>query len=209
MEKITNIYKITNAINNYVYVGSTYKTIEERLKEHLKPSTSKKSPNSLFYKDIKKYGKDNFKIELLDTCFERHRFIIEEYWWNKLFDEEFLMYDIKRGNALGENTKKRMSRLRNERDSSVYESEQFKQKVSEKTSGDNNGMFGRKDEDAINGRMVVAYRDKEHKEMKHQFPSVKTAMAFLNIKCHTALNKACRGNKLYHGYYWSKEWIDR
>ena len=67
----------------------------------------------------------------------------------------------------------------------------------------------KKDEEALNGRMVIAYSDIEHKNMKYQFPSVKVAMQFLGIKGHNGLNKACRENFLYHGYYWSKEWINR
>ena len=209
-EKITNIYKITNLINNYIYVGSTNKRIEQRFSEHCKPSEISKNPNSLLYKDIAKYGKENFEVKLLDTCFERHRFIIEEYWWNKLFDEKFLMYDIKRGNALSENTKKRIARLRisKERDK-AYHTDQFKTKVSQATSGELNGMYGKKDEEALNGRMVVAYEDSEHLMMKHQFPSVKTALSFIGITGHLGLNEACRNNSLYYGFYWEKEWINR
>ena len=62
----------------------------------------------------------DFKIELLDTCFERHRFIIEEYWWNKLFEEEYLMYDIKRGNSHSHNTKQRIALKRKLKDKDKY-----------------------------------------------------------------------------------------
>ena len=57
-ENLINIYKITNLKNNYIYVGSTSKSIQERFREHCKPSTWEKSPNSNFYKDIEKYGKE-------------------------------------------------------------------------------------------------------------------------------------------------------
>lgn len=53
------IYKITNLINAKVYVGQTTKTVEQRFKGHC---NSKKSHIGLA---IKKYGKINFKIELL------------------------------------------------------------------------------------------------------------------------------------------------
>ena len=240
-EPICTIYKITNKINNFIYVGSTTRTIEERFIEHFRPSKWEDNPNSLFYADVEKYGKENFKVEALDTCFERHRFIIEEYWWNKLHNEKYLMYDIKRGSSHSSNTKQRLSdfRNRNER-TGIYKSEQFKEKISEKTSGVLNGMWDKKDEDAINGRMVhfalsggrkcvlerplcsanpavemchmhmvIAFKDKEHTEIFKEFVSVKTALSFLGIKGHLGLNKACRKNTEYHGYYWTKEWIDR
>lgn len=207
--KLTNIYKITNLVNNYVYVGSTNKELNIRFKEHCKPSNWNKNPNSLLYKDMKEFGTDNFQIELLDTCFERHRFIIEEYWWEKLYKENNFMYGLKKGNTLTNNTIQRMTTLRNERNSNIYNNENFKNKVSLATLGEKNGMYGKKDENAINGRMVIAYIDKDHNEIFKQFPSVKEALRYLKIKSHSDLNKSCRNNTLYKGYYWSKEWIER
>lgn len=211
-EKICNIYKITNKINNYVYVGSTSRTLEERFQEHCRPSSSDEShnPNSIFYKDIQKYGPENFTIELLDTCAERHRYIIEEYWWHKLYDEHYLMYEIKMGNSHSMNTKQRISYLRNQEDRvDIYKTDEFKEKISQKTSGELNGLWGKKDDEAINGRIVIAFYDKEHTKKFKEFNSVKMALNYIGIKGHVGLLEACRENKLFHGYYWTKEWIDR
>lgn len=120
------------------------------------------------------------------------------------------MYEIKMGNSHSDNTKQRLSRLRNEeKRSETYHTEEFKDKISEKTSGELNGMWGKKDEEAINGRIVIAFYDKEHTQVFKRFVSVRTALQFLGIKGHVGLLKACRNNELYHGYYWRKEWIDR
>jgi len=205
-DKLTKIYKVTNKINNFIYVGSTNRELEERLKDHLKPSNLKDNPNSLFYQDINTYGTENFEIDLLDTCFERHRFILEEYWWNKLYEESYLVYDIKRGASHSENTKQRIAKKRITRGNSVYSSDNFKEKISKVSCGENNGMFGKKDEEAVNGRMVVAFYDKDFKEEFKTFPSVKVALNFLGIKAHVGLNEACRNETLYRGYYWKKEW---
>jgi len=165
-----------------------------------------KNPNSLFYKDIQKYGPENFKVETLDSCFERHRYIIEEYWWRKLYDENYLMYEIKMGNLHSKNTKQRLSDFRNREERiGIYKSDEFKNKISEKL----NGMWGKKDEEALNGRMVVAFYDKDHTQVYKEFNSVKTALQFLDVKGHLGLNRACRENSLYKGFYWIKEWIDR
>lgn len=204
------IYKITNIINDYIYVGSTSKTLDERFKEHCRKSKLDDNPNSLFYKDIRNFGAENFIIELLDTCEERHRYILEEYWWHKLYSEHNLLYEIKMGNAHSMNTKQRLAYARNKGNKdNIYKSESFKAKISEKTSGENNGMWGRKDEAAINGRIVVAFLDESHEQIYKEFNSVKTALKFLNIKGHNGLVKACTENILYHGYYWAKEWINR
>ena len=211
MENLINIYKITNLKTKYVYVGSTKKTIEERFKEHCKPSNVNHigNENSELYKDIQKQGVQDFKIELLDTCFERHRFIIEEYWWNKLFEEEYLMYDIKRGNSHSHNTKQRIALKRKLKDKDKYNSEEFKYHVSVATSGDRNGMYGKKDEEAINGRIVVAYYDKVHTKIFNEFVSQKVALQYIKVNGHSGMNKACKENSLYHGYYWCKEWVNR
>lgn len=59
------IYKITNIINNKVYIGQTTKTVEARWKQHKRNSVSKKY--ALYYA-MRKYGIDNFKIETLEQC---------------------------------------------------------------------------------------------------------------------------------------------
>ena len=56
------IYKVMCLVNDKVYVGQTKRNIEKRFKEH---SRSKKS---LIGKAMQKYGKENFKLELLEVC---------------------------------------------------------------------------------------------------------------------------------------------
>lgn len=57
------IYKITNLLNNKIYIGKTSRTIEERFQEHLKLSV--RSTHYL-HRSIKKHGVDSFRIELLE-----------------------------------------------------------------------------------------------------------------------------------------------
>lgn len=59
-------YLITNLINNKVYVGVTYKNINERLKEHIKISKfNNDSKKQAIHKAIAKYGLENFSIQIL------------------------------------------------------------------------------------------------------------------------------------------------
>ncbi len=60
------IYKITNIINGKIYIGQTIKTVEERWKQHYYEANN----GSVFYfhKAIRKYGKENFKIETVCGC---------------------------------------------------------------------------------------------------------------------------------------------
>ena len=77
------IYKITNLINNKIYVGKTTKTLEERFQTHLHDSKKEKLSHRPLYKDMKEYGAENFSIELLeednDNPSEK-----EIYWIEKL-----------------------------------------------------------------------------------------------------------------------------
>lgn len=59
------IYKITNSLNNKCYIGKTYKSIQQRWKEHLKSCKKGECSNRPLYKAINKYGVSNFSIEEL------------------------------------------------------------------------------------------------------------------------------------------------
>jgi group I intron endonuclease len=61
------IYKITNLINGKIYIGQTTTTIEKRWKRHSWSCTQKDPKMAITYA-IKKYGKENFKIEQIDTA---------------------------------------------------------------------------------------------------------------------------------------------
>jgi NUMOD3 motif len=132
---------------------------------------------------------------------------VEEHWYNHYFDKGYAMYDIKIGAKHSRNTRQRMAEIRHNNHKFDYSSEEFKHRMSEKTSGENNGMYNKKDGAAVNGRMVVAY-DQEG-NISHEFISVKVALQFLNVIGHTTLNRACRTGELYKGFHWKKEWINR
>ena len=63
------IYKITNKINNKVYIGQSC-NIEQRWKEHRSRPYQIKAEqyDSYFYKSVRKYGLDNFNFEVLEEC---------------------------------------------------------------------------------------------------------------------------------------------
>ena len=62
------IYKITNLINNKVYIGQTIRKLQYRWTQHL--YSSKKDPTTPIYYAMKKYGVENFKIEPIVSCFD-------------------------------------------------------------------------------------------------------------------------------------------
>lgn len=57
------IYKITNKVNGKSYIGQTRYTLEFRWRQH-----QHKKDNTYFHNAIKKYGVDNFTLEILEEC---------------------------------------------------------------------------------------------------------------------------------------------
>lgn len=59
------IYLITNNINKKVYVGQTSRPLKVRWAQHLQDS---ETLDYALYKAMRKYGKENFSIEILEEC---------------------------------------------------------------------------------------------------------------------------------------------
>lgn len=80
------IYKITNNINNKIYIGMTVKTIEERWIEHLRDSKRENIQNRPLYKAINKYGSENFKVEELEEVLDENQLFEKEKYWIEYFE---------------------------------------------------------------------------------------------------------------------------
>lgn len=57
------IYKITNKVNGKSYIGQTRYSLEFRWRQHIH-----KKDNTYFHNAIRKYGAENFSIEILEEC---------------------------------------------------------------------------------------------------------------------------------------------
>ena len=60
------IYKISNDINNKIYIGQTNQKILFRFRQHISEAKHKKV-NNHFHNAIFKYGKDHFMVESIET----------------------------------------------------------------------------------------------------------------------------------------------
>ena len=72
-----------------------------------------------------------------------------------------------------------------------------------KTTGEKNGMYGKKGDKAINGKKVYMYD--ENYNLLRIFNAKTAVLEFLGLKGHSGLDKAIKENKMYKGYYWSVE----
>ena len=75
------IYLITNNINQKQYVGQTIMTLKQRWNKHL--SVSRQENPTGIAGAIKKYGKDNFTMQLLATCNIEDLNDLEQYYIKK------------------------------------------------------------------------------------------------------------------------------
>ena len=64
------IYKITNLINSKIYIGQTIRSINVRWNQHKSESFNNHGHgyNYHLHNAIRKYGSDNFKIEIIEQC---------------------------------------------------------------------------------------------------------------------------------------------
>lgn len=75
------IYKIYNDVNQKVYIGQTIRTLDYRLKRHLKEATKNAYPKNKFHRAIRKHGVDKFHIELVDEAATQEELNTKEKEW--------------------------------------------------------------------------------------------------------------------------------
>jgi len=76
------IYKITNLINNKVYIGQTIRNFEIRVKEY----KTKKMHNIYLENSFNKYGFENFKFEIIENCSSMNELNDREIYWINHYD---------------------------------------------------------------------------------------------------------------------------
>ena len=99
------IYKITNDVNDKIYIGKTEFSIEKRFNEHCKDAFREHCEKRPLYSAMKKYGINHFHIELVEETNEpeeRERYWIEyfgsfKYGYNATMGgdgKKYLDYDL-------------------------------------------------------------------------------------------------------------------
>ena len=84
-----SIYIIKNNINNKVYIGQTIQALNVRLQNHKMAS---RIEDTKFYRAIRKYGEDNFFIELLENV-SNDKLDERECYWIKEYDSYYNGYN--------------------------------------------------------------------------------------------------------------------
>ncbi len=81
--KMSYIYKIINIITKDFYIGST-NNWTKRKQEHFRKAEQGIHPNYKLNIAFKKYGKDNFKFEVIEECLLKNKLKIEQLYLNNL-----------------------------------------------------------------------------------------------------------------------------
>lgn len=202
------IYITTNLINGKRYIG-----------QHKGDGTD----NYLGSGDelvaaIKKYGKENFKRDILCFAETAEQLGELERYYITLYDavnrDDF--YNIAEGGYVNphygsdngmcgrKRTQQEISKMQEGKIKYFNDPEnkkKHKKKMRELNLGEKNGNYGNKGEKAKNGKKVYQWQDKEHTILVHVFPTRRMALEYLQIK--SGLSKIVKNNTLYKGYYWS------
>lgn len=86
------VYKITNKVNNKIYIGQTINSLEQRFSRHKQDALSGRLDTHLA-RAIRKYGEDNFIIEIIDTAQTQDELTKKEYYWIGYYDSCNLGYN--------------------------------------------------------------------------------------------------------------------
>lgn len=90
------IYKITNNINQKSYIGKS-KNIEERWKEHLRPSSWKTQPTKVLYQAFNKYGIENFSFQIIEILSDYSQSNEKEKYWINFYNTYYNGYNSTQG----------------------------------------------------------------------------------------------------------------
>ena len=99
------IYKYTNLINGMVYIGQTKQTLEQRDYKHI----TQLNDNTYFHRAIKKYGRNNFLLELIEDNIPFNELNEKEKYYINYFESFYTTgkgYNLTQGGQWSSGTQK-------------------------------------------------------------------------------------------------------
>lgn len=168
LNKDCYIYRVYDKLNDRSYIGLTTKTIPKRWIAHCNKAAC--GSKTLLHSAIRRYGKDNFSIECIETCkgisfselCEKEIHYIKEYDTFYINENGYNMTiggDGTYGVKLSQEVRNRMSESRRGKKRKPFTeehrrnigiastkkiyTEDYRRKISEATKGKNNPMYGK------------------------------------------------------------------
>ena len=199
IETIYEIYGIINLINNKIYIGQTKQGYIRRFKQHLTP----KDGSPALRNAINKYGKENFRCELLDIAITQEEANKKEQMWIKCIGSYKKKdgYNLSMGGVIG------------------FFNLETLEKMSESKKGEKNSFYNKKHSEISKEKMAIwkkeHYKLGEHPRAKKVMcvetgevfscakeASVKTGISRPRI---TDVANKKQGRKTAGGYKW--KWV--
>lgn len=202
------IYKITNNINQKVYIGKTSSSITHRWQRHKEDAQKDSERHRPLYKAMNKYGIEYFTIELIEEVQDDTVACEQEIYWIEYFQSFKYGYNATTGGdgrayadydlifALFQEGKtgKEISQI------TGYTDKTITMALKQKGITDKERMLRGK----ANSK-VVFMRDKETNAILNAFPSLSEAERFLQ-KPRSAqhISEVCKGKRnTAYGYKWT------
>ena len=155
---LCGIYKITNMINNYVYIGQSIH-IKARWKEHINALRRGDSRCVLLQRAWNKYGEENFSFEILELCSED---VLDELEvkYIELYSSCVRGYNIESGGNKNKHLSEETKQLLREAHIGRKMSEETIQKMSDARIGDKNPMYGKTHTEEARKKISEAHKGK-------------------------------------------------
>ena len=180
----SGIYKIENVVNGKIYVGSAI-NFSNRFIRHKTALKHDNHCNEHLQRTWNKYGKENFKFEIIENCIEEKLLFREQFWIDKLevVKKGYNMCPTA-GNCLG-----------------IKRSKEHKEKCSKAKMGKNNPMYGKKQSKETIEKRSIKLRGNTNGFKKGQHHSISTEfkkghkVSIETIKKRTETRKKSGWNK--------------
>lgn len=204
------IYKITNDINNKLYIGKTTETIEERWRLHLSDSQKERCKDRILYRAMNKYGIEHFHIELIEKV-DANILNEREIYWINYYDSfkngynatkggdgtSYLDYNLIFKTWQTEHSIKKTAKIIGCHEDSVLKVLKMNNISSEEIN-----------EDRLNQiRKPILQLDKSTEKILNHFNSIAEALIFLNKPNgkHNIIRACQNKNHTAYGYKWRYE----
>ena len=209
------IYKISNDINDKVYIGQTKQELSRRWSSHCKDSKTK---DTYLYRAMRKYGIDHFFIEAIELNIDNDQLDEREIYWIQFYDSYNNGYNLTPGGHCvtfetipvyqysmeGDFIQKYESAAEAERQTRCLH-----QNILKVCKGIlrycNNYIWSFEKFDKIQMRQNRCYKQVNQYDSEHNYlctyDTVKAAAESIGV-VPTNISRACRKHYRCHGYYW-------
>lgn len=204
------IYKISNDVNDKVYIGQTIYSLEFRYRQHLR-EYEKKTQRKL-YIAMNEIGIEHFKVEVIEKCKEQELDEREKYWirYYNSQKEGYNMTIGGNGGSIYDINDEEVNRMWDEglTIGEIAKKYGCSTPIISNRLKNNPSYSPQKAILRSNNKLVYGYDLKGI--LLYSFPSANAAERYFNNKEGCNISDCCRGvQKTAYGLYWSYEKLDK